>query len=252
MRATAASLFNASGHTSQRAESAVQTSNEASTNVETASIAADELSSSIAEIGRRLNQTTEVVRVAVDEAQVTNQDIGALAQGARKIGDVTKLIRNIAGQTNLLALNATIEAARAGEAGRGFAVVAAEVKSLAVQTAKATEDISSQIMEVQNSTDKAVEAIGRIAHRMQEIDEYTAAVAASVQQQSAATSEISQNVTSAADGAKLIVTVLSEVAGATTETQESAQTVLAASESVEKAAANLRSEVEGFLTKVAV
>jgi methyl-accepting chemotaxis protein len=252
MRATAASLFNASGHTSKRAESAVQTSNEASTNVETAAVAADELSSSIAEIGRRLNQTTEVVRVAVGEAQVTNQDIGALAQGARKIGDVTKLIRNIAGQTNLLALNATIEAARAGEAGRGFAVVASEVKSLAVQTAKATEDISSQILEVQNSTDKAVEAIGRIVHRMQEIDTYTSAVAASVQQQSAATGEISQNVTSAADGAKLIVAVLSEVAGATTETQESAQTVLAASESVEEAATNLRSEVEGFLTKVAV
>jgi methyl-accepting chemotaxis protein len=251
MRATAAGLFNASGHTSKRAESAVQTSNEASTNVESAALAADELSSSIAEIERRLNQTTEVVRVAVDEAQVTNQDIGALAQGARKIGDVTKLIRNIAGQTNLLALNATIEAARAGEAGRGFAVVAAEVKSLAVQTAKATEDISSQIMEVQNSTDKAVEAIGRIVHRMQEINDYSSAVAASVQQQSAATGEISQNVTSAADGAKLIVTVLSEVAGATTETQESAQTVLAASESVEEAAANLRSEVEGFLTKVA-
>jgi methyl-accepting chemotaxis protein len=252
MRATAASLFNASGHTSQRAESAVQTSNEASTNVESAASAADELAGSIAEIGRRLNQTTEVVRVAVDEAQVTNQDIGALAEGARKIGDVTKLIRNIAGQTNLLALNATIEAARAGEAGRGFAVVASEVKSLAVQTAKATEDISSQIMEVQKSTNKAVEAIGRIAHRMQEINNYTSAVAASVQQQSAATSEISQNVTSAAGGAKLIVTVLSEVAGATTETQESAQTVLAASESVEKAAADLRSEVEDFLTKVAV
>ena len=252
LRVTAASLFNASGHTSKRAESAVQTSNEASTNVETAAVAADELSSSIAEIGRRLNQTTEVVRVAANEAQVTNQDIGALAQGARKIGDVTKLIRSIAGQTNLLALNATIEAARAGEAGRGFAVVASEVKSLAVQTAKATEDISRQILEVQNSTDKAVEAIGRIAHRMREIDEFTSAVAASVQQQSAATSEISQNVTSAAGGAKLIVSVLSEVAGATTETQESAQTVLAASESVERTAANLRSEVEGFLTKVAV
>ena len=253
MRATAASLFNASGHTSsQHRKGRPYTSNEASANVENAAIAADEMSTSIAEIGRRLNQTAEVVRVAVDEAQVTNQDIGALAIGAQKIGDVTKLIRNIAGQTNLLALNATIEAARAGEAGRGFAVVASEVKSLAVQTAKATEDISSQIHAVQISTGKAVEAIGRIAHRMQEIDNFTAAVAASVQQQSAATGEISKNVTGAADGAKLIVSVLSEVAGATTESQNSAQTVLAAAESVEQAAANLRGEVEGFLTKVAV
>jgi methyl-accepting chemotaxis protein len=252
MRATAAGLFDASGQTSKRAESAVKTSNDASTNVETAAIAADELSSSIAEIGRRLNQTTEVVRTAVQDAQATNQDIGALAAGARKIGDVTKLIRNIAGQTNLLALNATIEAARAGEAGRGFAVVASEVKSLAVQTAKATEDISSQILEVQTSTDKAVEAIGRIANRMQEIDQYTSAVAISVEQQNAATSEISQNVTSAADGAKVIVSVLGEVAGATTESQQSAQTVLAASEVVEQVAAKLRGEVEGFLTKVAV
>ena len=202
MRSTAANLFNASEQTSKRAESAVQTSNEASTNVKTAAVAADELSRSIAEIGHRLNQTTEVVRAAVDEAQVTNQDIGAFAQGAQKIGDVTKLIHNIAGQTNLLALNATIEAARAGEAGRGFAVVASEVKSLAVQTAKATEDISSQIIEVQSSSAKAVEAIGRIANRMQEIDNYTSAVAASVQQQSAATSEISQNVTSAAGGTR--------------------------------------------------
>jgi methyl-accepting chemotaxis protein len=252
MRVTAAGLSEASEQTSKRAESAVQTSNEASTNVETAAVAADELSSSIAEIGRRLNQTAEVVRVAVEEAQTTNQDIGALAQGARNIGDVTKLIRNIAGQTNLLALNATIEAARAGEAGRGFAVVASEVKSLAVQTAKATEDISSQILAVQNSTDKAVEAIGRIAHRMREIDNYTSAVAISVEQQNAATGEISQNVTSAADGAKLIVAVLSEVAGATTESQQSAETVLAASEMVEDAAAKLRGEVEDFLTKVAV
>jgi methyl-accepting chemotaxis protein/PAS domain-containing protein len=252
MRATAAGLFNASDHTSQRAESAVQTSNEASINVKTAASAANELTSSIAEIGQRLNQTAEVVRLAVGEAHATNQDIGALAQGAQKVGDVTKLIRSIAEQTNLLALNATIEAARAGEAGRGFAVVASEVKSLAVQTAKATEDISSQIIEVQNSTGKAVEAIGRISQRMAEINNYTSAVAAAVQQQNAATSEISQNVTSAAGGATLIVTVLSEVAAATTETQHSAQTVLAASESVEKAAANLRSEVEGFLTKVAI
>ena len=252
MRETATTLFRASGQTSQRAESAVQTSNKASTNVDSAASAADELLHSIAEIGHRVRQTAEVVRVAVGEAQTTNQDINALAHAAQKIGDVIKLIRSIAGQTNLLALNATIEAARAGEAGRGFAVVASEVKSLAVQTAKATEDIASQILEVQNSTDKAVEAIGRIAHRMHEIDSHTSAVAAAVQQQNAATGEISQNVASAADGAKLIVSVLSEVAGATTETQQSAQSVVTASEAVEEAAADMRSEVENFLTKVAV
>ena len=252
MRSTAAGLFTASGHMSQRAESAVQTSNEASTNVESAASSADELSNSISEIAQRLTKSSEIVRFTVGEAQATNQDIAVLAQAAQKIGDVIKLIRNIAGHTNLLALNATIEAARAGEAGRGFAVVASEVKSLAVQTAKATEDISSQILEVQNSTGKAVEAIGRITQRMGEIDDYTSAVARSVQEQNIATGEISQNVTSASDGAKLVVTVLSEVTGAAAETQKSAQKVLTASESVEKAAAEMRSEVESFLTKVAI
>jgi methyl-accepting chemotaxis protein len=252
MRSTATKLFDASGHTSHRTESAVRTSNEASVNVETAASATTELSGSIVEIGQQLNRAAQVVRLAVEEARATNRDIDALAQAAQKIGDVVKLIRGIAEQTNLLALNATIEAARAGEVGRGFAVVAAEVKSLAVATAKATEDISSQILEVQNSTGKAVGAIGRIAHRMGEINDYTSAAAASVEQQTAATSEISQNVTGAAEGAKLVVVVLSEVAGATTETQQSAQTVLTASQSVEQAAGNLRSEVESFLTKVAV
>jgi PAS domain S-box-containing protein len=252
MRSTAADLLNASDYSARRVESAVQTSNEASTNVGTAAIAAEELSSSIVSVGQQLSQSADVVRLAVDEAQITNQDIGALAQAAQKIGHVIKLIRNIAGQTNLLALNATIEAARAGEAGRGFAVVASEVKSLAVQTAKATEDISSQILEVQNLTGKAVEAIGRIVHRMGDIDGYTSATAAAAEQQSVATKEISRNVAGAADGAKLIVSVMSELAGAATKTQQSAQTVLAASESVEEAAATLRREVEGFLTKVAV
>jgi methyl-accepting chemotaxis protein len=252
MRSTATRMFDASGHTSQRTESAVRTSNDASVNVETAASATVELSSSIVEIGQQLNRAANVVRLAVEEASTTNRDIDALARAAQKIGDVVKLIRGIAEQTNLLALNATIEAARAGEVGRGFAVVASEVKSLAVATAKATEDISSQILEVQNSTGKAVAAIGRIAHRMGEINDHTSAAAASVEEQTAATGEISQNVTSAAEGAKLVVVVLSEVAGATSDTRQSAQTVLTASQSVEEAAGNLRSEVESFLTKVAV
>ena len=175
-----------------------------------------------------------------------------LATGAQKIGDVIKLIRDIAGQTNLLALNATIEAARAGESGKGFAVVASEVKSLAVQTAKATEDIASHILGVQTSTGSAVAAIRQIAGRMQEINQHTAAVAGSVEQQSAATSEISHNVASAAQGTGHVVSVLGEVSAAATQTRSSAQVVLGASETVETAVADLRAEVESFLAKVAV
>ncbi len=251
MRTTATTLFANSGQTSKGAESAVMASNEACTNVETAAVAADELTGSIGEIGRQLALTTDIVRAAVGEAKGTNEQIAALAQAAQKIGDVIKLIRTIAGQTNLLALNATIEAARAGEAGKGFAVVAAEVKSLAVQTAKATEDISHLIGSVQSATSGAVAAIGRIASRMQEIDSCATAVSSAVEEQNAATAEISQNVTGAADGAKLVVSVLNDVAGAATDTRESAENVLSASQAVEAAAAELRREVEGFLASVA-
>ena len=206
----------------------------------------------IAEISRQLDRTTEVVRASVNEAETTNDQIAGLAEAAQKIGDVVKLIRDIAGQTNLLALNATIEAARAGEAGRGFAVVASEVKSLAVQTAKATDEIASQILAVQASTTGAVEAIRSIAGRMREISTYTSAVAVSVEQQNAATGEISQNVAGAAEGTGMVVSVLGEVAGAATATRTSAETVLSASQSVESAVAKLRDEVETFLGKVAV
>jgi methyl-accepting chemotaxis protein len=251
MKAAARTLLTTSDHTLQRTEGAVHGSNEASLNVETAATAAAELMASIQEISRQLTQANEVVRSAAAEADATNQDISALAQVAQKIGDVVKLIQDIAGQTNLLALNATIEAARAGEAGRGFAVVASEVKSLAVQTAKATEEITREILSAQNSTTAAVSAIRDITHRMKDINQYTTAVAGSVEQQEAATGEISHNVASAAAGAKSIVAALDEVASGVMQTRSSAETMLAASEEVEAATAKLRSEVEEFLGTVA-
>jgi methyl-accepting chemotaxis protein len=251
MRATASTLYVSSSHTSNSTTGAVSASNEASTNVETAAVASDELATSIGEIGRQLTLTADVVRNAVNQAQDTTAQISGLAEAAQKIGDVVKLIRAIAGQTNLLALNATIEAARAGESGRGFAVVASEVKSLAVQTAKATEDISQLIVSVQTATTGAVDAIGRISRRMQEIDNCATSVAASVEEQSAATSEISHNVAGAAVGTRHVVNVLAEVAHAATETAQSAESVLSEAQAVEAAAAELRREVEGFLARVA-
>jgi methyl-accepting chemotaxis protein len=252
MQSTAVGLLGASEQASQRAESAVKASSEASANVAIAATAATELSESIAEISHQLVGATEVVRVSVNEAESANQQIAGLADAAQKIGDVVKLIRDIAGQTNLLALNATIEAARAGDAGRGFAVVASEVKSLAVQTAKATEEIAALILAVQGSSTAAVDAIRNIAGRMKEISSYTSAVANSVEQQNAVTGEISQNVAGAAQGTSTVVAVLGDVAGASTATRSSAETVLSASRSVESAVAKLRGEVETFLGQVAV
>ena len=252
MRTTAADLSSTSGEASARTSEIANASRNASAEIGIAARAADEMGMSIAEIDRQLQQATKTAGAAVSEAGVTNGEIQALAQAAQKIGDVIKLIQNIAEQTNLLALNATIEAARAGEAGRGFAVVAGEVKSLAVQTAKATEDIAAQIQAVQSSTDKAVEAIQRISTRMKEINDHTTSIAASVWQQNSATGEISKNVNSAVRGAKGVESLLSQVTQAVGKASASAATVLSASQTVEGATSQLRQRVEEFLDRVAV
>ena len=252
LKLIAVALSNSSGDTSERTAGAVNSSNEASANMTAAAGAAEELIASIGEIGRQISQAAEVASHSVVEAQSTNEQMTRLTDTVQQIGEVVSLIRNIAGQTNLLALNATIEAARAGEAGRGFAVVASEVKSLAVQTAKATEQIAGQIEAVQSSTRVAVDAILRNTERMREIDGYTSAVALSLQQQDSATDEISHNVASAAEGANGLVTVLNEVTRAVGDTRNAAEKVLEASETVEAAAMSLQRGIEGFLGRVAV
>jgi methyl-accepting chemotaxis protein len=249
MRSTASALSAISNDTTAHTAGAVKTSGDAFESVEIAANAAEEMSKSIAEINHQLARATEVVRAATAEAQSTNADIEGLAAAAQKIDDVIKLIHSVAGQTNLLALNATIEAARAGTAGKGFAVVASEVKALAVQTAKATDVIATQIAEVQSSTQSAVRAIGSISGRVQDIEQFTAAIASAVEQQHASTSQISSN---AASGTKSVVSVLQRVSTAIADMQSSADTVLTASQAVEKAAADLRGSVDGFLRKVAM
>ena len=252
MRATASTLAQSSVETAESATGAVQTSDEASGNVDTAAATAEELTTSIAEISQQLGHATGLVRVAASDSHTTNMEINKLTEAAQEIGEVVNLIQQIAGQTNLLALNAAIEAARAGEAGRGFAVVAGEVKSLALQTAKATEKIVAQITAVQTSTGVAVEAIRRNADRMQQIDQFTSSVAASLEEQNVATAEISRNVASAAERAKVVVAVLNQVAGAVSQTRDYADTVLKASEAVATVASRVQENVDNFLRRVAI
>ena len=191
-------------------------------------------------------------RARSTKAKASSGEYAGLAQAASQIGDVVKLIRNIAGQTNLLALNATIETARAGDAGRGFAVVAAEVKSLAVETAKATEEIARHILAVQKLTGGAVAAVQDIEQGMHEIDTRASSAAASILEQNAATSEISRSASNAARGTNTVVAALGKVAEAATGTRIAAETVLNASNAVDSSVGNLRAEIEGFLNKVAV
>ena len=208
----------------------------------------EELSASIGEIGKQLDRAKNLfAERALGEAEATNAEIGSLSEAARRIGDVVDLIRSIADQTNLLALNATIEAARAGDAGKGFAVVASEVKTLAAQTAKATEEISKQILAVQTSTDGAVGAIRKFTGRMREINETTVGIAASMIQQGSATEEISRNVAKAARSTHHMAQGVNTVTGASQRTAETAFSVNEAVRTVDDVVLRLEQEIERFL-----
>jgi methyl-accepting chemotaxis protein len=251
LETTASSLSTVANEASHEATSAAGASEQAAANVQTVATAAEELGSSVNEIGRQVTQANDVVAEATKLAARSNGEIETLAEAARKIGDVVGLIKAIAEQTNLLALNATIEAARAGEAGKGFAVVAQEVKTLASQTAKATEEIGQQVAGIQTSTKDAVEAIGKISATMDEINQFTSSLSATVQEQTAATSEISRNVAQAAQGTAAVAANISSVTTAIGEANRSAELVQGASGELAEAARQLQGAVDGFLTEVA-
>ncbi|HEY8567127.1 MAG TPA: methyl-accepting chemotaxis protein [Beijerinckiaceae bacterium] len=241
--------------TTERSDQAIRAASDgsqsASSNVQMVASAAEELSGSIGEIGDQVDRAKAMVETALSEAEATDAQIGSLAQAAQRIGAVVDLIRSIAEQTNLLALNATIEAARAGEAGKGFAVVASEVKTLATQTAKATEEIASQIAGVQTSTGSAVGAIRRITERMRDINQTTVGISAAVVQQGSATGEISRNVAASAEGTQAIVEGLSRVGDAAQATADTAGTLARSVNEVGRVAADLDQEVDRFLRRVA-
>ncbi|MDP6620841.1 MAG: methyl-accepting chemotaxis protein, partial [Alphaproteobacteria bacterium] len=250
MERTASSMSDVAQQTQDESATVASAAEQATTNVQTVASAAEELSSSISEINRQVNQSAEIAQSAVREADETNQTINELSGSAQKVGEVVDLINDIAEQTNLLALNATIEAARAGDAGKGFAVVASEVKSLATQTAKATEEISGQIAAIQGTTDNAVKAISSIGETINEISEITTAIASAVEEQGAATGEISRNVQEAAVGTQSVSESIVKVRGASEETgQASGQVVSAAKELAEKFG-QLKGAVESFLTDI--
>jgi methyl-accepting chemotaxis protein len=250
MRASSQSMSAIAEETSRQSTAVAAASEQASNNVQTVASASEELSSSIGEINRQMAQSSRIVQQAAAEAQRTNASVESLATAAQRIGDVVKLINDIAGQTNLLALNATIEAARAGDAGKGFAVVAGEVKSLATQTAKATEDIASQVGGIQEATQASVAAIQGIGKTIGEINEIAASIASAVEEQGAATQEISRNVQEAAKGTTEVSANITGLTQAASETGAAANQMLSGATDLAAQAESLRADFDRFIASI--
>ena len=250
MQATAQQLSATAEETSRQSANVASASDQATSNVQTVAATAEELSASIAEIGRQVGQSTKITRNAVQEVELANQTVAGLAEAGTMIGEVVNLISDIAGQTNLLALNATIEAARAGEAGKGFAVVAQEVKNLASQTAKATEEISQQIASVQDETRDAVGAIDNIRNIIGEVDDIATTISSAVEEQGVSTQEIARNVQQAAQGTQDVNSNIESVSKAAGETGAASGQVLNAAQEMSRQAEGLRGEVGRFLQEI--
>jgi methyl-accepting chemotaxis protein len=247
----AAGILTRTADTTQGLSSQVAgASEEASTNIQSVASATEQLSASIGEIGRQVRESNRIAEAAVQQAQATDGRIGKLSRAAAEIGDVVKLINAIAEQTNLLALNATIEAARAGDAGRGFAVVAAEVKSLASQTAKATEEISGHIAGMQGATQESVAAIKEIGATIGQISNIASTIASAVEQQGAATSEIARNVQSVAIGTREAASNIVQVNRGATETGEASEEVLNSAKALTSESTRLRAELDRFMGNI--
>lgn len=250
MRTTAQSMSTTAEQTNQQAGVVSLAADQASANVQTMAAATEEMASSAAEIARQVSRSTTIAARAVDAARATDRQVQGLADSAQKIEAVVAIINNIASQTNLLALNATIEAARAGDAGKGFAVVASEVKALASQTARATEEIGSQIQAIQGATQAAVEAIKGIGATIDEMNDISTAIAAAMEEQGATTSEMTRSTQEAARGTQEVSSTISDVSQGARATGAAANQVLSAAGELGNKTDTLRTAVDGFLNKI--